>query len=301
MHPALAVAGVTISTHEFLAPGKPAALGIKTLKDTPEHGAAVGAVAANSAAKDSGVPVGGVVVAVNGAAAELEKGALAKQITKAMRPMSLLMASGNTLLDAIRVAAAVELDSAKARLAELKRRQAAGELTPEEEEELRRLEARISTLEAVLASSDSKDGKSKGRGSTGKFGGGKGRNSKESPDAPLSAMDSAEVNASDAAAMLVSDDFDPYICVTWARRVEWCESKSLVDTEEVEKERFDNDWSRVCNELGTDRVIRRASVNTDKNDEAQVTEAVQVTAPHSAALAIELRLTVSTITLVPSS
>ena len=48
-------------------------------------------------------------------------------------------------------AAHAELDAAKARLAELKRRQAAGELTPEEEEELRRLEAKIAALEDVLS------------------------------------------------------------------------------------------------------------------------------------------------------
>ena len=275
MHPALAVVGVTISSYEFTIPGKPAALGIKTLKDTSAHGVAVGAVAATSPAKERGIPVGGVIIAVNGVAAELEKGALAKQIAQASRPLSLLMAWSNSLLDAIRGAAARELDAAKARLEELKRRQAAGELTPEEEEELRRLEARIAILETVLAGPK---GKGRGKGS-GKFGGDrKGRSSKDSPDAPLSAVDAAEVNASDAAAMLVSDDFDPYISVTWARRVEWCESKSLVDTEEVEKQRFDNDWKRVSIELGTDRVIRRASGNTDKTDEAQVAEAVQVAA-----------------------
>ena len=49
-------------------------------------------------------------------------------------------------------AAHAELDAAKARLAELKRRQAAGELTPEEEEELRRLEMRLVDLEKVIES-----------------------------------------------------------------------------------------------------------------------------------------------------
>jgi TolA-binding protein len=49
-------------------------------------------------------------------------------------------------------AAAREAEAVRARILELKRRQAAGELTPEEEEELRRLEARLVQLEKVIES-----------------------------------------------------------------------------------------------------------------------------------------------------
>lgn len=51
--------------------------------------------------------------------------------------------------------------------------------------------------------------------------------------------------------------WNPFQDSCWAPRASWSDAKSLVDTEEVEKERFTNDWHRVSNELGTAKLIMR--------------------------------------------
>lgn len=56
-----------------------------------------------------------------------------------------------------------------------------------------------------------------------------------------------------------SDGFDPSGSVTWAPRVAWCDAHALVDTEEVDRKRFENDWRRVNDDLGIGRAIKAAS------------------------------------------
>ena len=64
-------------------------------------------------------------------------------------------------------------------------------------------------------------------------------------------------------AMLAADGWEPAESVTWGPRVAWSDSKSLVDTLDVEKERFMNDWSRVSVGLGVERAIKTAMRGVD--------------------------------------
>ena len=54
------------------------------------------------------------------------------------------------------------------------------------------------------------------------------------------------------------DGWDPSTSTCWAPRAQWSDAKSLIDTEDVELERFKNDWRRVAVDLGVGRAIKAA-------------------------------------------
>ena len=56
-----------------------------------------------------------------------------------------------------------------------------------------------------------------------------------------------------------SDGWAPSSSTVWAPRIAWCDARALLDTEEVERQRFDNDWKRVAEDLGTARAIKAAA------------------------------------------
>ena len=66
------------------------------------------------------------------------------------------------------------------------------------------------------------------------------------------------VSDADAAEILAgTPGWDPFADSCWAPRALWSDAKSLVDTEEVERARFSNDWHRVAHELGTAKMVMR--------------------------------------------
>ena len=68
------------------------------------------------------------------------------------------------------------------------------------------------------------------------------------------------VKEEDMVAMLsdgAPDDWDPNGSVCWAPRIAWADAKALVDTQEVERKRFDNDWVRVASELGMSKLVTK--------------------------------------------
>ena len=80
-----------ISTHQFQS----GPLGFKELLEIDE-GVVVSAVAPGSAAATSGVPIGGVIIAVNDEEAKTGKVALNKQMAAASKPMTLLVAAASS-------------------------------------------------------------------------------------------------------------------------------------------------------------------------------------------------------------
>ena len=94
-HPAARKKLGPISSHIFEKPGS---LGFKDLQEIDE-GVVISSLVPGSAASSLGVPVGGVIISVNGEDAKLQKGPLTKQMASASRPMTLLVISvGSTYL-----------------------------------------------------------------------------------------------------------------------------------------------------------------------------------------------------------
>ena len=88
-----------ISSHTF---DKPGSLGFKELSDIDE-GVVITSLGTNSAAATLGVPVGGIIIGVNGDDAKLQKDKLSKQMSTASRPLTLLVvaASSNFIANAM--------------------------------------------------------------------------------------------------------------------------------------------------------------------------------------------------------
>ena len=89
-------------------------------------------------------------------------------------------------------------------------------------------------------------------------------------------------------------DFAPANSMCWAPRVAWCDAHALVDTEETERDRFDNDWRRVSVDLGVGRAIKSASGGgggrgadpTDELEDPRVDEVKVELWKHRAAYAV---------------
>jgi S1-C subfamily serine protease len=83
-HPAASLG--PISSHTF----KDDNLGFKDLREV-EEGVVIAAIAPGSAASQSGVPFGGIIIAVNGDEARMQKSALSRQMSSASKPMTLMI------------------------------------------------------------------------------------------------------------------------------------------------------------------------------------------------------------------
>ena len=159
-------------------------------------------------------------------------------------------------------AAEAKAEAAKARgkVEEMKKRQKEGKLTEEEAAELARLENKLAVLEA----------NEEPRGKKGKKGkGGEEKPKKEKKEkGPVSnglngvtaggwsAMPS--VSAEEVAANLGGGE-EGFLSVSWGARIEWSDAHALIDTEEVDRQRFENDWKRCTVDLGLGRAIKAAT------------------------------------------
>ena len=192
------------------------------------------------------------------AAGELtaEEAAELKQKEGKLQALEELKAAGVTN------AAEAKAEAAKARgkVEEMKKRQKEGKLTEEEAAELARLENKLAVLEA----------NEEPRGKKGKKGkGGEEKPKKEKKEkGPVSnglngvtaggwsAMPS--VSAEEVAANLGGGE-EGFLSVSWGARIEWSDAHALIDTEEVDRQRFENDWKRCTVDLGLGRAIKAAT------------------------------------------
>ena len=233
------------------------------------------------------------------------------------------LVAGQGAADGKLAAAAEEAAAIEARIAELKRRQEAGELTAEEMAELERLEGRLSELKQVLASDprippggsigpggvildangnpvlgadgkplvagqglaggsssppgklskkgtkSSKSKKNLAKGESSRRVGGGAPNPEWQPVAPLSAEEIAS-------RLSGADGWDPAASPVWSQRIAGSDSESLLDTERVTKQRFSQDWGRVCVEMGIGRALRRARKSGDARSEPTESEMAEI-------------------------